>query len=178
MYPWIRLFKVVALNLIHHTRRGPLDESVLTFRVWPGDLDFNLHMNDGRYITLTNFGRVDLLGGLGLTWKMIRRGWAPVVASAHVEYRRELRTFQKFRIRTRVLGWDEKWLYIEHRIERGEKLVSLALLKGGLRDHNGMVPPRVVLETLGHSPQSPPVAASLRTLLADDAALPTSPRHH
>ena len=35
--------------------RGSLDllgESVLSFRVMPGDLDVNLHMNNGRYLTL------------------------------------------------------------------------------------------------------------------------------
>jgi acyl-CoA thioesterase FadM len=50
--------------LIATLRRGPLDllgESVVRFRVWPGDLDFNLHMNNGRYLTLMGLGRLDLM---------------------------------------------------------------------------------------------------------------------
>ena len=30
-------------------------------RVWPNDLDTNAHMNNGRYLTLMDLGRFDLM---------------------------------------------------------------------------------------------------------------------
>ena len=46
-------------------RRGPrlglLDTGSLHMRVWPTDLDVLMHMNNGRYLSLMDLGRVDLL---------------------------------------------------------------------------------------------------------------------
>ena len=56
-----RLLKTLLLYLLRPTRRGILEESVVRFRVWPNDLDTNLHMNNGRYLTLMDLGRLDLL---------------------------------------------------------------------------------------------------------------------
>ncbi len=47
-------------------RLGPLDESVLKLRVWPVDLDVNLHMNNGRYLSVMDLGRVDVILRTGL----------------------------------------------------------------------------------------------------------------
>jgi hypothetical protein len=39
----------------------------------------------------------------------------PIVGDAWGKFRRELRLFERFEIHTRMLGWDEKWLFVEHR---------------------------------------------------------------
>jgi hypothetical protein len=43
-----RVAAVVARALTR-PRIGILDETVVHLRVWPEDLDFNLHMNNSRY---------------------------------------------------------------------------------------------------------------------------------
>jgi hypothetical protein len=54
---WIRLLWVLL------TARGrghldlPRESSLLTFRVWPHDLDISLHLNNGRYLTLMAMAR-------------------------------------------------------------------------------------------------------------------------
>ena len=51
----LRMIKVLVAALFGQ-RLGVLDSSILTFRVWPNDLDINLHMNNGRYLTIMDLG--------------------------------------------------------------------------------------------------------------------------
>src|SRR3954469_20908042 len=111
----LRLIKVLVAALFGQ-RLDILDSSALTFRVWPNDLDIYLHMNNGRYLTVMDLGRTDLLirwglGGVmlgGLGGFRLKRRWMPVVGAATIQFRRSLSPFQRFRLHTRVLCWDEK----------------------------------------------------------------------
>ena len=43
------------------------DESRLTFRCLPTDIDFNLHMNNARYMMLADVGRIDIFMRAGFS---------------------------------------------------------------------------------------------------------------
>lgn len=72
-----------------------------------------------------------------------------------------MKPFQKYRLRSRVVGWDHKWFYMEQRFEVGETLAASAVVKGLFRGSEGNLQPIEVLETLGHDPQASPEAALL-----------------
>lgn len=59
-----RLWLLVQLPFVR--RAGLLAPSRLTLRVWPTDCDLNFHMNNGRYLTFMDLGRVHLLAQMGL----------------------------------------------------------------------------------------------------------------
>ena len=64
-------------------RRGPLsvwDVARTPFRVLPTDLDLLFHMNNGKYLSILDLGRLDLLLRSGLWQALTERGWYPVVA--------------------------------------------------------------------------------------------------
>lgn len=83
------------------------------FRVWPTDLDLLGHMNNGKFLTIMDLARLDLMLRSG-TWKRLTdRGWYPVVAGQTITYRRSLNPFERFRVRTRVLGTDDRFVYLE-----------------------------------------------------------------
>jgi acyl-CoA thioesterase FadM len=132
-------------------------DSVLHFRVWPNDIDLNLHMNDGRYISISGLGRADLLVRSGLLRKALKRGWAPVVGGAMIRYRREIRTFARFTLRSRIVGWDEKWVYIEHEFESGGKRCAVVYVRSVLRSRSGAVPTADVMALMEVSTPSPPL---------------------
>ena len=46
--------------------RGLLEASRAVFRVLPNDCDMNLHMNNGRYLSFMDLGRVHLMAQSGL----------------------------------------------------------------------------------------------------------------
>jgi len=152
----LRMIKVLLAALIGR-RLDILGPSVLTFRVWPTDLDINLHMNNGRYLTIMDLGRADLMIRCGLGKVILKRRWMPVLGAATIRYRRSLAPFQRFRLHTRILCWDEKWVFIEHRIESLDgRVAAVAIVKGLFRSPAGLVAPSSILHALGLSRLSPP----------------------
>ena len=95
-------------------RRGLFEESRVAFRVWPNDCDLNLHMNNGRYLTFMDLGRTHLMGQAGMLKEMLRRRWLPVLAAAEITFIRSLAPFERFELVTRLVTWDEKYVYLEH----------------------------------------------------------------
>jgi len=138
-------------------RISVLDESVLRFRVLPTDMDLNRHLNDGRYISLSGLGRLHLLARSDLFRKALKRQWYPVVGAAMIRYRREIPSMKKFTLRTRIIGWDEKWFYFEHRFEMDETLAAIGYVRGVLRTRAGAVPTADVLALAGANVPSPPL---------------------
>jgi acyl-CoA thioesterase FadM len=156
------LYRLVASPL--GPRLGVLDVGRVTMRVWPGDLDILWHMNNGRYLTIMDLGRVDFLIRAGLLAKLRQRKWFPVVAALTITYKRPLRLWQRFEMTTRVAGWDDRWIYLSQEFHSGGKLVASALIKGTFRSAAGAVPMAAVVELSGFegpSPQIPPAAALL-----------------
>jgi len=126
-----------------------LDESSFAMRVWPNDLDLNVHMNSGRYVSMMDIGRVELLARTRLLLDVFGRGWRPIAAMTNIRYRRSLLPFQRFVVRSRVVCWDEKWLYFRHVIEHRGQLCAIAYVRGLLRSKEGNVTPAQILEVAG-----------------------------
>ena len=109
------LFRLLGL-IVRSVRRsgtaGVFDVTTLRMRVWPTDLDLNLHMNNGRYLSIMDIGRLDLIMRVGLFGRMARDGIRPVVGNVQIVYRRSLAPFQRFHLSTQLVGWDEKWTYL------------------------------------------------------------------
>lgn len=161
------LFRMIRVLLT--ARRGALmDESVIDGRVWPTDLDINLHMNNGRFLSVMDLGRADLIARSGLLATLLRRRWMPVLGSATVRYRRSLQVFERYRLRSRVVCWDEKWLYLEHRMETlAGETACLALVKALFRTRSGAIPTAALLHAAGWAGRaSPPMPAAFAAWIA------------
>jgi acyl-CoA thioesterase FadM len=159
VYPLLRFLKV----LIKARFAPPVapDELVVTrLRVWPWDLDFNLHLNNGRYMSLMDLGRADLIAKSRLLGLLARRRWAPVLASSGIRFRRSLGPFQTFDLTTRIVYWDEKWFYIHQEFVRDGDVYARALVKGLFVGPSGNVPIRALMAAIGierPDPVRPPV---------------------
>ena len=154
MLLFFRVVRIILGNLFRR-RRAIFDESVLRLRVWPTDMDLNFHLNDGRYVSLTGLGRLDLMLRTRLLRRAIQRGWYPVVGGIVIRYRREIGAFEKFTLRSRAAGWDEKWVYFEHRFEKNGDVAAIAYARGVMRNREGAVPTRDVMALVGFNDLSP-----------------------
>ena len=96
----------------------------VTTRIYPNDLDINLHVNNGRYLTLCDLARADLFIRSGLVRVMMRNKWFPVVGSVTMKFIKPLHVFDRVTIKSEVTHWDEKYFYSTHRFFRNEVLVS------------------------------------------------------
>lgn len=110
--------------------RGVLDPSVTRMRVRPGDLDYYLHVNNGVYLQMMDVARSNYIADLGGFPLLRQTGWYPVVAAQTVRYRRSLTLGQRFAITTRLVGWDERMVYLEQVFTRGEELCARGLVAG------------------------------------------------
>ena len=99
------------------------------FRVVPTDLDLLLHMNNGKYLTLMDLGRMDLMVRSGMWAKLSRRGWFPVVAAQTITYRKSLKLGQRFDLYTRALGVDDRCVYVEQTFCVGETVYAHAIIR-------------------------------------------------
>ncbi|HSY51709.1 MAG TPA: acyl-CoA thioesterase [Thermoanaerobaculia bacterium] len=145
------LFRFLFAIFTSRFRRplGVLDDCVIAMRVWPNDLDLNMHMNSGRYLSMMDIGRVEILARTRLLRPVLRRGWRPMVGATFIRYRRSLLPFERFTVRSHIVCWDEKWLYFEHILERRGEVAAHAYVRGLLRGREGNVRPKELLELAG-----------------------------
>ena len=134
-----RLIFVLVSSAFSKKRTSIMDVHALWFFVLPNDLDTNLHMNNGRYLTIMDLGRMDALLRSGLIKKIISEKWMPVIAGVSMIYRRSLSPFERYRLETHLIGWDERWVYMEQSFFRkngdvaARGYVKATFLKQGIR---------------------------------------------
>ena len=157
MYPFLRASRVLGRALT--TRLSPaLRPSLIVMRVWPNDLDTNAHMNNGRYLTLMDLGRFDLMTQCGLVGVVLRQRWFPIAGGVMVRFERPLHAFEKITLKSSILGWDDKWLYFRHDILTGDTRAARATTRGLFRTRGQSVPTADLLDAMNYdgAPMPPP----------------------
>jgi acyl-CoA thioesterase FadM len=158
---WLRL---IGLLLFRNRRRVDLLATTrVRLRVWPTDLDLNGHVNNGRYLMLADLARIDWFLRTGVMRQALRRRAVPIVGDAMAKFRRDLRLFQSFEIHSRLLGWDERWGFLEHRFVRDGRVIGVVAIRGMFRGRNGALNPSQFLASVGGPVASPPLPDWLLT---------------
>jgi acyl-CoA thioesterase FadM len=132
-----------------------LGEEKLAMRVWPQDIDFNFHLNNARYLSLMDYGRMHLLARNGLLGPMLRNRWKPLVGAVWITYRRSLPLFARFELKSRLVSWDERWFYFEQTFTGRDGLSAVSWVKAVLRDTQGNVTPQKVIDLVAPGLKSP-----------------------
>ena len=157
-----------------HALVGPFDVVTTRFRVLPTDLDIYRHMNNGRYLSIADIGRFDLLKRNGLFDKMKRLGWYPVVASSTISYRKSLMPWQRFAVESRFLGYDERAVYLEQRfVVKGEVYARMFIRGRFLKRGGGHVAMDELHDVIGVAPHEVQVPEWLLEW-GTDVALPST----
>lgn len=161
----------VALRAICGRPLSVEGTSRISIHVWPGDLDLNLHMNNGRYLSLCDLGKVDMMIRTGLGRLAFSKKWQPIVGGCIIRFRFPLRPFERVNVVTRVLCWDEKWFYALHQIESRRGVAALALAKTTVRSRESVISPSDVLAQLGLTDASPPLPEPVTRWIATEEIL-------
>lgn len=161
-------FVLAMLRSLLRPKLGMLDTSVVRFTALPTDCDLNFHLNAGRYVSFMDVGRIELIGRMRLLLRLLRKGWRPMMGGAVVRYRRSVQPFERFAIRTRVVGWDDKWFYVEHVVEKGDGVFcAVGHMRTAIVGKGGSVPTGDVLQLAGYdgpAPQLPEVVRAWKEL--------------
>jgi acyl-CoA thioesterase FadM len=144
----------------------------ITMRVMPNDLDLLRHVNNGIYLSLMDLGRMDMMIRSG-TWQQLSRlAWYPVAASVSVTYRRSLRLWEKYVLETKVIGFDDKAMYVEQRFVRDNEVYVAGIMRARfLKKSGGTVTVTEMGELAGIDPATMPIPEWMAAW-AKDAALP------
>jgi len=140
--------------------RVPLDaEFRVSFRCMPTDCDLNVHMTNSRYLVFMDLVRFELLLRSN-EWRAMRKeGIGPVVGSSAIRFRRQVRPFQKFEVSIRTLSWDDRWIYLEHKLLSRGEVYSMAIVKVAFVNKNGRIPAERFAAITANFGKPPPISA-------------------
>lgn len=140
---------------------GVLETDRVRMQVWPTDIDFNFHLNNSRYLSFMDYGRVHLTASLGLLDHVLAERWTPLVGSVIVTYRRPIGLWKRFTLSTRILCWDEKWIYMEQTFHSDQGLAAIAWVKVLFQGREGNLLPEEIVNLIAPGQLSPPMPASI-----------------
>lgn len=111
------LFRACVLlsRLFLFSRRSHNRESVsrFCFVIRPWDCDTNGHVNNARYLSFLDWSRFQFFVNQGW-WFFWGKRYYPILQSLEISYIRPLLPFSQVTISTRLLFWDDKYLYFDH----------------------------------------------------------------
>ena len=150
---FLRLFWLLLRTKVTYV--SPLAISVIKLRVWPHDLDIFGHINNGRFLSIMDLGRLDMMVTTGFWAQMKQHRWFPLVGTVLIDYRRPLRPFLPYEQKSRLMGWDERWFYIEQIFVCDGALMARATVKVMVRDAQGVIEPGQALASINFNEPSP-----------------------
>ena len=160
---------ISILRALFRARLAPLDESVVRLRVWPHEADWS-NVHQAIYPLYMEIGRWDVAIRSGLGRWMLKQRCAGILGAQMIRYHHPLKRFQAFELHTRVLGWDKKWFYMEHRVESHGRTMTVGCIQIMFLNPQGKrVQPATAVLACGGDANSPPIG-SMPGLFAQFAA--------
>lgn len=129
-------------------------------RVYPQDLDLLMHVNNGVYLSMMDFGRWDMVFRSGIYDVCKKNNWYAVVAGEQIKFKKSLTLWNKFKLQTQFVGHDERYFFIKQKFIYKEELMATGLVKVRfLKKKGGVVTPDELMNALGESaPPTPEIS--------------------
>lgn len=135
MYVWGRMARMVLTA----QSRGPYkigEESKLSFRCLPTDIDLNGHLNNARYLMLADLGRIDLFLRMGFLKVARQRNWAPMLGGQQTVFVREIRLWKRFDVYSSIETWDDTQVIGRHRFVHPDgRVAAMVMTTAGAYDY-------------------------------------------
>lgn len=173
MYVWLRLARMIA-TARSRGRYHIGDESRLSFRCLPTDVDTNLHLNNARYMMLADIGRIDIFARAGLIDLARKRKWAPMMGGLQSVYVREIKLWKRFDVVSTLETWDGSQVIGRHRfVLEGGQTAALVMTTAGVYDFKAraFVPIDDIVAELGGNVRPRPPSEEERIFMNSHAAI-------
>ena len=145
----------MLLQLLKSRRRpaqGIWDSNSLPLRVLPTEIDIFMHVNNGMYFSIMDLSRIDMMVRSGV-WKAMRsRNWSGVVSSETISFRKSLKLGQRYSVESKIVGYDDRAVYFEHRIVVDAEIYARAFVATRLISENGTVTSDELVKVFGPPP--------------------------
>ncbi|GHC66500.1 thioesterase family protein [Limoniibacter endophyticus] len=135
MYVWGRIARMVLTAQSRGAYRIG-EESRLSFRCLPTDIDLNRHLNNARYLMLADLGRIDLFLRMGFLKAARQRNWAPMLGGQQTVFVREIKLWKPFDLYSSVETWDDTQVIGRHRFVHPDgRVAAMVMTTAGAYDH-------------------------------------------
>ncbi len=119
------------------------------------EMDFNFHKSNSTYFSDFDLARAELLTTLFRKFYLefkdpeieLGRGeWVyTALGSVNMVFRREISIYTWYNVKTRVLGWNDKWIFVIGQFERNGKVHAFGLAKYVFKVRRKTIPPAEVI---------------------------------
>lgn len=165
MYPFVRLAKNIIVAKFQPSIS--VDDVHVSHHIcWPWDLDMFGEMNNGITLSVYDLGRVPFSERFGLTKTLRREKWGMAVAGISIRYRRRIHMFYRFELHTKILGYDERFIYSQQTMWRKGEATSSALVRSAVTEKNGIVAPEKLKAAMGLTDWNPKLPAWVEDWIA------------
>ena len=151
MYPYHRILKMVIRNSFSKREAFDIEKEYrFHFRPGIGDIDVYPEVNNGRHFVFCDLARYDIAFRIGLFRYVRKNKYAFVIGGSTMRYRKRLAPFRKAIVRSKIVGFDDKFYYFQQTIEQKGEVKSSALIRAGIRFKGGSLSPKKVMQDLGY----------------------------
>jgi len=139
MYPFVRITAQVLKW--RHVPLDPWGVHVSRHLVMPWDIDMMGELNNGLTLTIYDIGRIPFAYRTGAMGVFARNGLNLTIAGSCIRYRRRVTTWQRLEQRTRVCGWDARFVYFDQSLWRSDgDCVGQGIFRAAVVRKGRMVP--------------------------------------
>lgn len=157
---YLRLL-IIMIKILFGPKKHPLEKSVVNFRVLPTDCDLNFHMTSARYAAFMEAATIHLMGQMEILDALLKRRCFPVNNAINVTYIRSIKPFEKFTVVSRIVTWDNKYWYKDHRFEVDGELRAYGIAKGVFICRQAVVSISDIVALTGEELVPPPIPESI-----------------
>ncbi|GAA4312785.1 hypothetical protein GCM10023115_30900 [Pontixanthobacter gangjinensis] len=143
---WLRLISALIFARFR-TRGRATDSYSYDFQVWLTDIDISI-MNNASFMTVFECGRLDAMLRSGFFKIALKNKWYFPSQAVSVQFFRPMKFLQKACVYSRICYIDEKWIYIEQKILRKDKLIAACLVKNTVKKGRETVPPFRMMQAM------------------------------
>ncbi|WP_300392938.1 thioesterase family protein [Henriciella sp.] len=165
---FLRLVLTFIRASLSKKKAGILDTTRIRSRVMLTDQDMFAHMTNSRYFSFSDLAIINYIIRTGAWKKLRKRGWFPVVCSEIAVFGGMLSAHQAFEVATRLVGWTDTYLCLEHRFLRnGRETARVRLVARFASRGKEKVTVADVVDLLGLTEESPPLSEEFHAMIAD-----------
>lgn len=130
---YFRFLWMILVRFFNRKAQNPMSPCVSVFRVNVLDMDLNVHMNNGRYLSVMDLGRIDLMIRAGHFWRLFIKGYYPVTVAESIRFRRSLFILERFEVVTQIDAWDLRDIFMSQKFFRRGELVAEGYVQARFR---------------------------------------------
>ena len=155
-------FVFVILQSLLSKPKGLLDDFELRFWAIPLiDTDFS-RLFTQTYALYMGLARWNFLFNSEFKNVAIKKAWVPVTTAETMSYRRSVKAFNRVRLVTRLVHWNDERFYLEHIFYVKDAVYAHTYVQGLVRGPEGHLKPGEVFKALGVAMESPALPAAMQ----------------